>query len=191
MVKLEHDMNMQVQAKRLADRLGSLNNSVTKGRGNAVGYFGEQAVARYLGATVMSSDLGVAKYNHDLMIGDLRIEVKTKRRTVDPRKGFEVSLSDTSMHQSPDFFAFVSVTFGRKVGKGLTAVYYDPKTVWLCGMYPAERYKRDARFIPSGTQDGSNGFVSHGSIYNMFIGNLMTWEECKAFYSERAAETVK
>ena len=45
-----------------ASKLGSLNNSILSGSGNAAGYLGEEAVADYLGADIVSD----GEYNFDL-----------------------------------------------------------------------------------------------------------------------------
>ena len=100
---IPHTKEMVAQALQKAKKLGKLKNSITKGRGNAAGYLGEEAVAKYLNANIMSNDEGSQKYNHDLILQDgRRAEVKTKRRTVPPLDHYDVSIAQTSLHQKPD-----------------------------------------------------------------------------------------
>ena len=85
---IPHNSTMVQEALRKAKKLGELNNSITKGHGNAAGYLGEESVASYLNADV------VTNRNHDLVLNNKTIEVKTKRRTVKPQDSYEVSISN-------------------------------------------------------------------------------------------------
>ena len=120
MISLPFSKDMLDRAKAKANNLGSIKNSILKGRGNLAGYLGEEALAPYIGAEIVSNNRGLDKYNHDLLMKDgNRVEVKTKRRTVKPRSNYDVSVAHTSTHQKPDIYAFISLEFERRVyGKG-------------------------------------------------------------------------
>ena len=106
---IPHTDGMVKRAFDRASQLGHLNNSILKGRGNAAGYMGEEAVAAYMGADIVSDD----QYGYDIVRYGKKIEVKTKRRTVPPMKTYDVSVAATSRHQRPDLYVFVSLQFNR------------------------------------------------------------------------------
>ena len=83
-IKIPYTKEMIDRAVSKAKALGSINNSILRGGGNTAGYLGEEAVAAHIGANIVSCDEGIDKYNHDILYGDERLEVKTKRRTVEP-----------------------------------------------------------------------------------------------------------
>jgi len=172
MIKLEYLPWMMREAKKKAEALGEIKNSITKGRGNLAGYLAEIALNRHLGAKNISCEEGKLKYNHDLEKGEKKIEVKTKRRTVDPEPTFEVSIANTSKHQKPDVYAFVSITFKEKRGKGREATYHGVEAIWLCGFIEREEYFEKATFIPKGKLDPSNGFRCWANMHNLPISEL-------------------
>jgi len=70
---------MITRATQKAAALGHLNNSIEEGRGNKAGYLGEEAVAPYLNAKIVSNKKGTNKFHYDLILPDgRRAEVKTK-----------------------------------------------------------------------------------------------------------------
>ena len=165
MVKLFFNQNDIKYSLIEGRRLKGLNNSITKGRGSAAGVLGEVALARYL-KTQRPEQFS---FDYDLLYNGKKIEVKTKRRTADPKPCYEVSVAKTSDHQRHDVFAFLSLTFEKQQGKR----YRKLKAIWLCGFYHREQYYRDARVIRKGEADGNNGFVAHCDTYNMEIGKLL------------------
>ena len=78
-------------------------------------------------------------------------------------------MADTSRHQRPDVYAFISVTFDRKDDRGW---YYGVKRIWLCGYMDCDRYFATARKMNKGQRDNSNGFETHADMYNMAIARL-------------------
>ena len=136
MRKLKFNQLMVDEAVEKAKKLGSINNSITSGGGNLAGYLAEIALAEDLQCNNVSCDEGNEKYNYDLIKNDLKIDVKTKRRTVDPRPSYEVSIAETSKHQKADTYAFISITFKEKRGKGRSATYHGVESIWLCGFMP-------------------------------------------------------
>ena len=114
MIKLPFDDAMIERAREKAMSLGSINNSILRGGGNIAGYLGEEALAPYVNADIVSNNRGLDKYNHDLLLEcGHRLEVKTKRRTVSPRPHYDVSIAETSKHQKPDLYGFISLEFDR------------------------------------------------------------------------------
>ena len=172
MIKLNFDQSMIDNAIKKAEELGSINNSITSGRGNLAGYLAEIALTKYLGCKNISCDKGRDKYDYDLIKDGRKIDVKTKRRTVDPKLFFEVSIAGTSKHQKTDTYAFISITFKDKRGMGSKAQYYGVESIWLCGFMSKEDYFDKAIFWKKGAVDPSNGFKVHADMYNMPISSL-------------------
>lgn len=171
MIQLPFDTNMELLAIQRGHEMGGLANSITSGSANAAAFLGEMALAYHLGADIVDT------YNHDLIVrsGGKKhtIEVKTKRRTVDPKPHYEVSVAKTSSHQSPDYYAFLSITFLKFDGEGRGRTYYHPQRIWLCGYYPGEKYWQDAIPMNKGQVDHSNGFRTHVAMYNLKISDLL------------------
>jgi len=153
---------MVKSALNWADGCGSLKNSITKGKGNVAGRLGELAFASYVGADIADD------YNFDLVLKGEKIEVKTKRRTVPPKDGYEVSVASTSLHQNPDRYVFISIRFKSKKGFN----YYGLQDVWLCGDMSAKEYIEKSWVWKKGEMDESNKFVTLVDMHNMRIDKL-------------------
>lgn len=171
MIELPYKPWMSVQAATEAEEMGQLNRSLTRGEGNIAGCLAEIVLAEFLKADRVSKE-EKEFYHYDLLKNKQKIEVKTKRRTKDPLPHYEVSIATTSLHQQPDIYAFISITFKNKKGRGLKAVYTGVKAVWLCGFITREGFFNKAKFIPKGKFDISNGFRAHHDMYNLAIKDL-------------------
>ena len=163
-VEVPFTKEMVASAKEKARNLGKINNSILKGKGNLAGYLGEEIVARYIKAHIISNDEGEEKYNHDLVKNGQKIEVKTKRRTVPPRDFYDASVAETSRHQNPDLYIFVSIQF-----KGRT-----PIKAWICGQKGSKEYFEQATFYAKGDVDPSNGWEVSTDCYNLPYKDLDT-----------------
>ena len=150
-----------MESKRIAKIIGNLNNSILSGSGNRAGILGEIALANFL--KVERQD----KRGYDLIYKGKKIEVKTKRRTADPKGYYEASVSETSSHQTPDFYAFLSLTFGKKEYNGKEDVYSDLQSIWLCGFIAYEDFIKEAKLIRTGTIDEDNGFATITDMRNI------------------------
>jgi hypothetical protein len=164
MILLKYSPAMVKRAIYNANSLGSLRESITHGKGNIAGYIGEECISAYLGCDNISTKSGNDKYNHDLVYNGLCVEVKTKRRTVDPKPFYDVSIAITSTHQKPDIYAFTSITVNKNKS-GFS-------NVWLCGFMPYEEYFEKARFYKKGERDSNNGFIVKRDMYNLMIKEL-------------------
>ena len=174
MRRIEFNEQMITLAAKKAEQLGTIKNSITKGAGNVAGYLAEIALSEHLGCSNISCDPGEYKYDFDLLKNGKKIEVKTKRRTVDPQLHYEVSIAEASKHQQTDFYAFTSITFAQKTGLGLNSKYYSPESLWLCGFMSSKEYFKRARFLKKGDIDESNGFTVKANMFNLPIRNLLT-----------------
>ena len=164
---------MITRATQKADALGARKNSIEEGKGNKAGYLGEEAVAAYLNAEIISNKKGTNKFHYDLILPDgIRAEVKTKRRTVAPLDFYDVSVADTSRFQKPDLYIFVSLHFGKMHKEHGKKIYEDLKDVWLLRQKLPEAYFKLATFWPKGKVDPTNGFVTRADMWNLPINKL-------------------
>ena len=170
---IPHTQEMITSASQKAVALGPLKNSIEEGRANKAGYLGEEAVAAYLNAEIMSSDEGTDKFHYDLILPDgRRAEVKTKRRTAAPEKHYDVSVADTSRFQKPDLYLFVSLHFRHMRKENEKRIYWDLRDVWLVGQKIPETYFNLATFWPKEKVDPSNGFETSEDMWNVPINEL-------------------
>lgn len=148
------------KAKRLADEMGTLNNSITSGEGNLAGFLGEVILAELLEAQHANT------YDSDLRLDNGKtIDVKTKRTRCKPLDHYECSVAAYNTKQRCDFYAFCRVN-------------NEMDTLWFLGMIEKNRYFEMSRFLKKGTRDGDNGFIVKADCYNITIKAL--WEEFKA-----------
>jgi len=167
MKRIPFTKEMIARARARAKEMGSIKNSITKGGGNVAGFLGEEAFCAYTGASAIGSK------DHDVVLNNERIEVKTKRRTVAPEPNYDVSVANTSTHQNPDKYAFISLEFGETITKrnGQKA-YKDLKNVWYVGSKDAEEYFKEAAKWDKGDVDKSNDFTTLQDMYNLPISEL-------------------
>ena len=124
-------------SQKLAREMGTLNNSITGGAGNVVGFLGELAAARYL------NYLGCQRqntYQHDLTVGNFLFDVKTKRRAVKPESDYLAAITQLSANQQCQGYIFTSVQFAGEI----------PEWITLCGWMPKKRYLEKARLVKRG-----------------------------------------
>jgi hypothetical protein len=143
--------------KSRADNLGELRGSIRKGKGNLVGYIGQESVERAI-CGVTREDT----YDYDLKCGGYRIEVKSKDRSVPPRPEYECSVAEMNHTQAADYYVFVSV-FRPMSG-------YE--TAYILGYITPVDYFKRARFMHKGDLDPSNNFVVRADCYNLPIHRL-------------------
>ena len=157
LVEVSFTEDMVKSARTKAKNLGRINNSILGGKGNFAGYLGEEIVASYIQAEIISNNEGEEKYNHDLTKDGKKIEVKSKRRTVPPRDYYDASVAETSAHQKPDIYIFTSIQF-----KG-----NEPVRAWICGQKDAKEYFTQATFYSKGDIDPSNGWKVSTDCHNL------------------------
>jgi len=162
--KIPHTKEMIKEAHKWSKDLGSLNNSITKGRANAAARIAELALAKYWG-TKPTDD-----YNHDILYKNQRIELKTKRRTVKPKDNYRVSVAKTSLHQKPDTYCFLSIEFNRTEGEGVRKKYYDIENIWYCGDISRKDFLDKSELWVKGSVDDRH--TVHADNYKMRIENL-------------------
>ena len=156
-ISIPWDALMVQRAQTKAKKLGGIRNSILKGGGNAAGYLGEEAVASYIEAEIISCNDGDDKYNYDIWKDDRKIEIKTKRRTVSPQ-GF--------------LYIFVSIEFENMMYEKAKRVYRGIKNIWIVGQAEPEDYFARAKIWNAGDIGKSNGFKTHVDMYNLPISEI-------------------
>jgi len=142
------------KAKAKAKELGKLRNSITNGKGNLVGFIGEEVALSCLGGELANT------YDYDLVLKDgTKVDVKTKSTTVAPLPYYDCSVAAYNTKQKCDAYAFV------RVKKDLTKA-------WYLGILPKNTYFETAERFNKGDIDPANGFVIKADCYNVKISEL-------------------
>lgn len=154
MIELKVPDKVLLEARDMAEDMGKLRNSITRGQGNIAGFIGEIMAREHYGAKQANT------YDYDLIDSDgKRIDVKTKRTSVAPKEHYDCSVAKLSLHQDCDAYVF-------------TRVKNDYTLCWILGMIDHDRYFELARFLKKGERDGDNGFTVKSDCYNLSIEAL-------------------
>lgn len=141
-------------AKQMSEEMGALKNSITSGEGNLIGFLGEIVAQKILGGDFDNT------YHHDLLLDDFtRVDVKTKKTSVEPKDYYECSVAALNVSQLCDYYCFVRIKDDLSVG-------------WYLGVCHKKKYFDKARFLRKGELDQDNNFVVKSDCYNMKISEL-------------------
>ena len=143
MIKVDITSVMKQRATRKANVMGKLYGSITKGKGNGIGFLGEE-VANF----IMDGDNinTTKKYstNYDIVLPNgTTVEVKTKKTSVVPLPHYDCSVAAQNTDQKCDYYAFVRVHENQKEGRFL-------------GGITNKTFYNNARFMKPGTSDRAN-----------------------------------
>ena len=141
------------EAKLLANSMGKLRNSITKGQGNVHGFLGEIITSKYLTSKLSNT------YDYDIIHNNLKIDVKTKRVTTPPRDYYECSVASLNTKQLCDIYVF-------------TRVLKDMTKGWLLGYINKKDYFDKAVLLKKGDIDPSNNWKVKTDCYNLPINKL-------------------
>lgn len=141
-----------------ASSMGNLHGSIENGDGNYAGIFGEMLFTKEIGGVRANT------YDYDVIYDDTKIDVKTKRRSVEPEPYYECSIADYNTEQDCDLYYFVSVL-------------YDYSEAWLLGYKSPENYYEEAVFHEEGDFDPDNGFEFKADCWNLPISDLEEFDE--------------
>ena len=148
------------QAEKMSKQMGQLNNSITKGKGNIIGFLGEIIVANYLNIILKNT------YDYDLVYKNKKIDVKSKRVTTPPKAYYECSIAALNTKQKCDLYVF-------------TRIKNDLSEGWILGYLEKEKYLTDSKFLKKGEIDSDNGWKVLTDCYNLPINKLKDIEELK------------
>lgn len=156
MIRLPITAQVLAQAKKESRELGELRRSMRHGEGNLCGILGEILVADYSGAT-----RAIVNYDYDLVLNNIKIDVKSKERGVPPLRSFNCSVPAQNTSQKCDVYAFVSIMNDYSAG-------------WLLGGIPKEDFYRLATFNKAGEEDptSNTGWRFKTDCYNLPVSKL-------------------
>jgi len=149
---------MLLKARRKAKEMGSLNNSITNGIGNLVGFIGEEVALKVL-AEQHEDVFSCNTFDYDIVADGYQIDVKTKATSVAPLPHYSCSIAAYNTEQKCDFYSFV------RVKKDLTQA-------WWCGIIAKEEFYKNATFMKKGELDRDNKYVVKADCYNIPISSL-------------------
>ena len=141
------------RATEMSNNMGTLNNSITKGEGNVIGFLGEIIVANELGINLDNT------YDYDLIFDGKKIDVKSKRVTSEPRDYYECSVAALNTKQKCDVYMF-------------TRIKSDLSEGWILGYLDKEKYLKDSKFLKKGSVDPDNNWRVRTDCYNLPINKL-------------------
>ena len=141
-------------AEAKSKSLGVLNNSISKGQGNVLGFIGEYAALSLLKEGHMSNT-----YDYDIQTPTSTIDVKTKRCKYKPKPHYMCTIAAYNTKQRCSHYVFVRMLS-------------DYSKCWVCGWIQKKKYFNDAKFLKRGEEDGDNGFIIKADCYNLPINKL-------------------
>ena len=141
------------RAELLANSMGELRNSITKGQGNLHGFLGEIITSKFLKSKLSNT------YDYDIIHNNLKIDVKTKRVTTPPQDFYECSVACLNIEQLCDIYVF-------------TRILKDMTTGWLLGYINKKDYFNEAVLLKKGHIDPSNNWKVLTDCYNLPISKL-------------------
>jgi len=142
--------------KTRAEKLPLLNNSIRGGKGAVVAYIGEAVVERVLSGKIEDT------HDYDVVYkNNVKVEVKTKERTVPPEGYHNCTVAGFNTRQDCDEYAFVSVL-------------NDHSAAWYLGKISKEKFYKKATFYEKGElEPGSNPpYKFKASCYNVTVSEL-------------------
>lgn len=155
------------EAAERAAAMPIYNRSMRGVAANEVGATGEIVAMRYLracGFEVVDS----GTYEKDLLVDGLRVEVKTKERSVAPRMNYDCSAPAYNRDkQIPDWWLFVSLTNGGR-GRGVERF----RDAWVCGAILDADLRAKGRLLGVDDVDKSNGWKPTIPVWNVHISDL-------------------
>jgi hypothetical protein len=138
-------------AKSRSDLMGVLASSRTQGKGNLAGFVGEALTERHTSGKLVES------FDYDIEIGDLKIDVKTKSCSSDPKGHYLCSVMSYQLKNECDGYIFARVNLASGVG-------------WLLGYISKVDLLDRGFFAKKGSPDGRFTFTE--DCWNVQISNL-------------------
>lgn len=152
------------RAKKLYE-FSALKGSIMSGTSNIYGAIGEvivyDALLKKWGEASVSHD---QDRDYDILVNGYRLEVKTKRTTVEPKPFFNCSVSTHNPNQKCDYYMFVRIT-------------EDLSKAYVLGAIERSRFFLLANFKKKGEPDGDSGWEIKDDCYNLTIDKLSKFKD--------------
>jgi hypothetical protein len=139
-------------AKSRSDLMGVLASSRTQGKGNLAGFVGEALTERHTSGKLVES------FDYDIEIGDLKIDVKTKSCSSDPKGHYLCSVMSYQLKNECDGYIFARVNLTSGVG-------------WLLGYIAKADLLERGFFAKKGDPDGRFTFTE--DCWNLKVEDLL------------------
>ena len=157
MVKFKIKKEWVEEAEKKAKELGVLKHSIMKGQRNVIGFIGEIVVANFLKAKIENT------YDYDLIKNGVKVDVKSKRCSSEPKPYYECSVAAYNTKQKCDFYVF-------------TRILESLDTAWICGIIKKSDFFKKANFYKKGYTDTSNMLTFREDTYNLKIDDLIDFK---------------
>ena len=152
--------DMFIKAREESIKMGVLRNSIRRGDGNLIGFLGEYITQAALGGCNDNT------FDYDLVLGEYKLDVKTKATSVVPLDTYECSVAGFNTSQKCDIYVFTRIL--KTYEKG-----------WVLGWLSTDDYYKKAKFLKKGEIDPSNNFTVKADCYNVPIKDLNNINELK------------
>ena len=136
------DRGLVLLARARSDKMGTLKNSITGGKGNVVGFVGESMMLQWLWRHNVPAVIADCR-DYDIVAGAesrTKLEVKTLTASSLPQLHWNNLVSAHNAFQKADFYVFVRV------------VWHDPANfelggdAYFCGTFACSHFKQNATF---------------------------------------------
>jgi len=171
MIKMQLTKDMISRAKIRDAEMPNLKNSIREQKGRLDGFIAEEALAFHTKSKLVSA-VGSDKYDFDLVIQGIKVEVKTQSNAYIPKRDYFSTVSDFSSGQKPEKYAFVTIVHDNKE---LT----NPVAAYLKGFMDYSEFKEKSEFIPKGSVTGHNNFVSKADQWNIINYQLKSFDNSR------------
>jgi hypothetical protein len=164
MLKVEITDKMKKIAKKKAEEMGQLKNSILKGEGNTTGFLGEEIIKSFLSARSSNTK------DYDISYKNKKYDIKTKLTSKEPLPEYDCSIAAYNTVQKCDGYIFVRIQKDKED---------NLVCGWILGWMDKEGYFQNAEYWPKGKIDPSNGYRVKASCYNVKIKDLKNIQELK------------
>ena len=110
------------EAEEKSKEMGILKHSISEGKGNVLGFIGEQAVL-----SVLKEGKWDNTYDYDIITPNGTIDVKTKRCRSVPQPHYVASVAAYNTRQRCTYYVFVRM-------------FSDYSRCWVCGWIEKEKF---------------------------------------------------
>lgn len=156
---------MRKVAKKKAEALGKLKNSIKKGEGNITGFLGEMAANKILKGRIVSG----TSFDFDITTKDEKTwEVKTKSRSVAPRPDYNATVCAKNTKQKCDNYVFVSL-----------CPMENPTKAYIMGWIDKDSFYKKSFYLKKGQYDPGTPWPAKEDCYNMKYSELNKFDGTK------------
>jgi hypothetical protein len=170
------DYHWEEAAKRLKE-IPVFDRSHRKGDANQVGVLGEIVIENWFLTNGIEYSKHTERTDFDYIAGSFTIDVKTKDRTVPPKKEYDCSIPLYNHdHQKPDFYLFVSLQ-RDKIDNSNNIDRF--KNAFIVGGIHQSELKKLGKIWRKDQTDPSNGTTFWTDCINIRMADLIPLAQIK------------